>query len=737
MNTAAWWWAAGASPDNPDGPSPGPTPGFEIKNSLRFRGAQYLERTQTGSSSTYTVSVWFKASVPGPAPSTNSIQYLFFTSDTVPSYGSGIGLSYTSANYAKLVSYGDNYTYSNAVYRDPSAWYHLVASNNNGTLSVYINGQKIDGITPTIGNHGLSSKFFISKFATAASNFWEGHMADVYCIDGQALEPTAFGRELTTGQWVPREVDFTPATMRLSDFLTADGGFMADTATGGGATYAFNGNLEQRATTNNGNALVTFAPVPAIDFTDGVEVMVRSNSNVTLNGGAAIATNAGESGVWTELATGAGSINTITAQATNGSTTAVYGFRINPGTATEQILTNPFIYSADLTSASGWLNSSYLPSNAFDGSTSTEAVGATAGGQLIFAPRTSIEVSTGVWINSPNTPGGNFVWNGTTTPHSVAGWNFLPGTGEISASNPITFTPVNISNPNITAFAINDQANILVDGVNNSYGANGFHLDFSDPDDLGADRSGNGNDFTATGFNTEGPNGGPWNHNSKTFDQATMTVPTGGGDDPYWIDLVNNPNSPGGTSTEWNGNVPLGWCLGGVTDPINPNENATLFGDGSSVVPQVASLTFDLRDFPTINSVAVWTGWSAASGVTTTAEISLLDADKNLIPNTTVNPVRVGNSSQRQELSGTNVGARYIKFDQSSGGNASYYLYGIEVNGMILDASPASPDYDLMADSPTQNHATLNPIYPYPSVVTLSDANLKYFDSNQLMPHQC
>ena len=35
-----------------------------------------------------------------------------------------------------------------------------------------------------------------------------------------------------------------------------------------------------------------------------------------------------------------------------------------------------------------------------------------------------------------------------------------------------------------------------------------------------------------------------------------------------------------------------------------------------------------------------------------------------------------------------------------------------------------------MQDSPTQNHATLNPIYPYPSVVTLSDANLKYFDSN-------
>ena len=47
----------------------------------------------------------------------------------------------------------------------------------------------------------------------------EGHMADVYFIDGQALEPTAFGRTNEQGVWVPREVDFTPAEMRNSDFL--------------------------------------------------------------------------------------------------------------------------------------------------------------------------------------------------------------------------------------------------------------------------------------------------------------------------------------------------------------------------------------------------------------------------------------------------------------------------------------------------------------------------------------
>ena len=33
-----------------------------------------------------------------------------------------------------------------------------------------------------------------------------------------------------------------------------------------------------------------------------------------------------------------------------------------------------------------------------------------------------------------------------------------------------------------------------------TYGTNGFYLDFSDPNDIGADRSGNGNSWTATGF---------------------------------------------------------------------------------------------------------------------------------------------------------------------------------------------------------------------------------------------
>ena len=261
------------------------------------------------------------------------------------------------------------------------------------------------------------------------------------------------------------------------------------------------------------------------------------------------------------------------------------------------------------------------------------------------------------------------------------------------------------------------------------FGANGFHLDFSDPNDIGADRSPNANNFTPSGFDTSGQvAGGPYNHNSKDFDQVTMTIPTGDGGDPYWIDLVNNPNSPGGTSTEWMGNVPQGWSTGGVTDPVNPNENATYLYGSSAAVPTVNGLTFDLRDFPTVNSVAIWTGWSSSAELGATgAEISLLDADKNIIAGTTQNAIRVDNSlgGTRVELSNTNVGARYIKFDLSAP-KSYFYLYGIEVNGQVLSSeSTIQPTYDLMADSPTQNWATGNPLYPAnQNTSTFADANL-------------
>ena len=66
----------------------------------------------------------------------------------------------------------------------------------------------------------------------------------------------------------------------------------------------------------------------------------------------------------------------------------------------------------------------------------------------------------------------------------------VPFTGELTS---IFVGPSTNTADNSGWQGIEINGGVMIDGVNNSYGANGFHLDFSDPDDLGADRSGNGN----------------------------------------------------------------------------------------------------------------------------------------------------------------------------------------------------------------------------------------------------
>ena len=91
------------------------------------------------------------------------------------------------------------------------------------STTAWINGVQVANAA-TLMNASADSVVMFGQYGGNGRNFSGYYYADVSIIDGQALEPTAFGRELTTGQWVPREVDFTPAGMRYSDFYCCHGG---------------------------------------------------------------------------------------------------------------------------------------------------------------------------------------------------------------------------------------------------------------------------------------------------------------------------------------------------------------------------------------------------------------------------------------------------------------------------------------------------------------------------------
>ena len=129
-----------------------------IGNSLRFRGAATLSRAVAGSG---TISVWVKRGKLGTAQ-TIAPNVVFAAGDTLNG--------------------------STAVFRDPSAWMHIVANNGN----TWVNNQRVSGGTaPTSGTLGTS---------------FEGYMAEVHFVDGLALDASSFGEFNADGVWVPKKV---------------------------------------------------------------------------------------------------------------------------------------------------------------------------------------------------------------------------------------------------------------------------------------------------------------------------------------------------------------------------------------------------------------------------------------------------------------------------------------------------------------------------------------------------
>ena len=147
--------------------------------------------------------------------------------DVSGSYSSGLKLS-TTFQYQTSTVTSNGGCQTSAFYRDPSAWYHLVYSldQENDVAIGYVNGVEVmrttDTLSDTFQAFGTNMGF---GFGGTAYNFnmrGEGYVADVYLIDGQALEPSAFGEYDENGVWKPRKVNFGVAhEVTYSDYLTA------------------------------------------------------------------------------------------------------------------------------------------------------------------------------------------------------------------------------------------------------------------------------------------------------------------------------------------------------------------------------------------------------------------------------------------------------------------------------------------------------------------------------------
>jgi hypothetical protein len=111
------------------------------------------------------------------------------------------------------------YRKSTAVFRDSSAWYHIVLAwdttqaTANDRVKIYINGLQITAFSSVSNpSQNYDEAFFNTTTAHAIGRsegnsdnyaYFSGYLADIHFIDGQALDPTSFGEFDTNGVWQP------------------------------------------------------------------------------------------------------------------------------------------------------------------------------------------------------------------------------------------------------------------------------------------------------------------------------------------------------------------------------------------------------------------------------------------------------------------------------------------------------------------------------------------------------
>lgn len=205
----------------------GASGGYNLENSLRFRSSAsaYLSRTPAtaGNQKTWTFSCWVKFGDIGSGYAT------LFSGGTVISGtqgGNRIAL-YMSSNQLilNIGGIGSSITTS-AVFRDPSAWYHVVGvldtpqADSADRAIIYVNGVRQTVTTGFTYNQNESfgvnttQLHTIGTFSNSIGSFnTDGYQTEVNFVDGQALTASDFGEyNEDTGVWQPIEYEGTYGT---------------------------------------------------------------------------------------------------------------------------------------------------------------------------------------------------------------------------------------------------------------------------------------------------------------------------------------------------------------------------------------------------------------------------------------------------------------------------------------------------------------------------------------------
>jgi hypothetical protein len=270
--------------------------GYNVANSLRFNSGSSDNLSKVFASAETsnkigTLSFWFKTLAVDQqylvATNTGTIFYIFFNSSTGITFQNGATTT----------------RFTTQVFRDPSAWYHLVVAwdTTQGTASnrqkMYLNGSQITAFS-TSNDLSLNQviPFFDNDGSTkhigsyTGGGFYSGYISEFYGIDGQQLTPSSFGQTdpsvPSSGIWQPKA--YTGSFGTNGFYLKfANSAALGTDSSGNGNNW----------TVNNLTSVDQSTDTPTNNFCTGNPLFAHNNTPTFSNGNLTIVTATGDSTV--------------------------------------------------------------------------------------------------------------------------------------------------------------------------------------------------------------------------------------------------------------------------------------------------------------------------------------------------------------------------------------------------------------------------------------------------------
>ena len=357
----------------------------QIDRSLRFNDddTAHLSRTPSSASNrtTWTWSAWVKRSKVGAeanlfsvGASSTEAAFRFNTDDTLQVRDGGGGELTT-----------------NAVFRDPSAWFHIVVALDNtkstdtDRFKLYVNGVEQTYSGSTYASQNTNSDFnttnthYIGRQVHNTANLFDGYLTEIHFVDGTQLAASDFGFYDSNNVWQPKDckdnltygtngfylkfADNTSNSALGTDSsgndndwtvnnITANAGALQGqtwsnniTTTGNSGnwwptypvTYIFDATTTNYGHPNgDGSAVtVTFNLSPAVTCNTGVTFIGGLSTNsvgvtISINDGTAVNCTAGSSSTTETVVPFSGSVSKIVLTRTaNSGGLLMYGFKID------------------------------------------------------------------------------------------------------------------------------------------------------------------------------------------------------------------------------------------------------------------------------------------------------------------------------------------------------------------------------------------------------------------------